>query len=185
MREFETDDFVFVVCEGKDRLGIVTKRIGDYYLVDILELGEKFVNIDNLKEATLNEVANILSKELMGLLGDFVKELSKEEHNEDKQKPHFEFFGNCLGVIGKPTNYRDKHGNKLCVGDVVRVKNRNHEDITFVVEDNEDGQFIMGIQVSCKDGKIKNYEVELVTRYTNLDVVKDEYFKEHKLEVIK
>ena len=58
--------------------------------------------------------------------------------------------GQSYGIPGTPTLFKDKKGTRLCVGDTVKVSSRYYEYMTWVVDSEPQGQFIMGIAMDCK-----------------------------------
>lgn len=74
--------------------------------------------------------------------------------------------GDPYGVPGKPTAYKDINGTPLFVGDTVLVKHKNakrwNRNPRIVVEDRDDGQFVMGIRAVCdpKTGSTGDWLVE-------------------------
>ena len=84
-------------------------------------------------------------------------------------------LGDC-GVIGEPTNLRDKNGTLLCVGDLVRVQSTDgtycNPEPTFVVN-HFNYIFIMGIAGACNNarGEINpDWEVTLAEGCYNIPV---------------
>lgn len=63
------------------------------------------------------------------------------------------YSGEPYGIPGKPTAYKDVNGTPLFVGDTVLVKHKNarrwNRNPHIVVENQGDGQFVMGICAAC------------------------------------
>lgn len=94
-----------------------------------------------------------------GDVNEFIHEcLPRLDEAKEEFVPHLEWWGKNLGEIGKSTEMKDVHGERLFTGDVVTVVDdcsQNH-GLAFVCEDN-DGQFIMGLKDACLCGRLKKY----------------------------
>lgn len=77
-----------------------------------------------------------------------------------------------VGTVGIPTNYKDANGNKLSVGDVVKISIGCYSEMSIVVIDNGK-PFVMGIGTVCdsETGHIDdNFIVEKVKSYRDIKV---------------
>lgn len=126
---------------------------------DFSQIGEKFggllesdfevISSDKVKEIRLKQLDNTVIAIMDN--GDF--------------SPKLMLGTKCMGVIGEPTNLKDRFGNPLKVGDVV-VYSRKYRDVSeidisldFVVKGNSE-PFVMGIRGDCKsNGEIVNWDV--------------------------
>ena len=81
----------------------------------------------------------------------------------------FDDCGNCYGIVGTPTKYKDVYGRPLFVGDVVEIENA-FISLQFVGEDDIDGAYILGIQKACdpKTGTVRDWKIKLVTPFTEV-----------------
>ena len=94
------------------------------------------------------------------------------------------YTGLQKGVIGKPTNYRDIMGRKLCVGDTVDLYQREqgvYMGEKAIVEDTELGALVMGIGMCCnpktgfiegKWGVIKKRSYKEISNGETVDTIK-------------
>lgn len=76
-----------------------------------------------------------------------------------------------LGKVGVKTPYKLENGRNLFVGDVVSIKNEYMEaKDCFVVYDEDDGYYVMGIASDCnsKTGEIKNFAVSLEKSFSSI-----------------
>ena len=86
----------------------------------------------------------------------------KTEPKKEPFKPHLVYkneYSNYYGIIGTKTKFKDAVGRCLYVGDVVELyRDGVKQNYTSIVETDNCGQFVMGIQISCngKTGKITN-----------------------------
>ena len=78
----------------------------------------------------------------------------------------FDDCGNCYGIVGTPTKYKDVYGRPLFVGDIVEIENA-FRSLQFVAEDDIDGAYILGIQKACdpKTGTTRDWKITLVTPF--------------------
>lgn len=78
----------------------------------------------------------------------------------------FDGCGNCYGIVGTPTKYKDVYGRPLFVGDIVEIENA-FRSLQFVAEDDIDGAYILGIQKACdpKTGTVRDWKITLVTPF--------------------
>lgn len=78
----------------------------------------------------------------------------------------------CVGTVGVSTNYKDINGNKLSVGDVVRISHDGYIKESIVVSENYK-PYIMGIKSCCysDSGHIADYwTVEKIKSYKDIQV---------------
>lgn len=76
-----------------------------------------------------------------------------------------------LGRVGDKTPYKLENGRNLFVGDVVSIKNDDSEEKgCLVVQDEDDGYYVMGISAFCnsKTGKIKYFTVSLEKSFSDI-----------------
>lgn len=78
----------------------------------------------------------------------------------------FDGCGNCYGIVGTPTKYKDVYGRPLFVGDIVEIENA-FRSLQFVGEDDIYGAYILGIQKDCdpKTGTTRDWKITLVTPF--------------------
>lgn len=79
------------------------------------------------------------------------------------------FNGKHYGVVGKQTNFKDKNGRPLFVGDVVEVVSEHIKCTEFVVYKDYE-YFVYGIIDACNhsDGTFDGFEVTLLKPYTQI-----------------
>ena len=89
----------------------------------------------------------------------------------EKKMPYLCGGSVFYGTVGTYTNYKDKNGRNLFVGDIVKIKSKktSYTNEQYVVL-NDGEQFVMGIKDSCdeKTGTIKDWEVELICPYNQI-----------------
>lgn len=79
------------------------------------------------------------------------------------------FNGKHYGVVGKRTNFKDKNGRPLFVGDVVEIVSKHIKCTQFVVYKDYE-YFVYGILDACNhsDGTFGGFEVTLLKPYTKI-----------------
>ena len=95
-------------------------------------------------------------------------------HTEKKDsKPELYLYNTFnekhYGVVGKQTNFKDKNGRPLFVGDVVEIVSEHIKCTQFVVY-KEYEYFVYGILDACNhsDGTFDGFEVTLLKPYTQI-----------------
>lgn len=89
----------------------------------------------------------------------------------EKKMPYLCCEKEFYGTVGTATNYKDKYGRDLFVGDIVKIKSKktSYTNEQYVVLNNGK-TFIMGIKDTCDDktGIISDWEIELICPYNQI-----------------